>query len=85
MFWYATGAIAAPAFASLLIDLYGPAALFGMIAVGHLGLVVFGLLRMRARPYQTKKPPMSMHRARPLQLVGCYAVCGITRTSLFPP
>ena len=56
MFWYATGAIAAPAFASLLIDLYGPAALFGMIAVGHLGLVVFGLLRMRARPYQTKKP-----------------------------
>ena len=57
MFWYATGAIAAPAFASLLIDLYGPAALFGMIAVGHLGLVVFGLLRMRARPVPDEKTP----------------------------
>jgi len=28
-----------------------------MIAVGHLGLVVFGLLRMRARPVPDEKTP----------------------------
>ncbi|WP_375230785.1 MFS transporter [Roseobacter sp. S98] len=50
MFWYAMGAIAAPWFASLLIDAFGPAALFVMIALGHILLVVFGLARMRARP-----------------------------------
>ena len=50
MFWYATGAIAAPYLASLLMDVFGPPALFAMIAVGHAGLVVFGLVRMRARP-----------------------------------
>ena len=52
MFWYATGAIAAPYLASVLMDLYGPPALFAMIAVGHAVLVVFGVLRMRARPTQ---------------------------------
>lgn len=50
MFWYATGAIAAPYLASLLMDVFGPPALFAMIAVGHAGLVIFGLVRMRARP-----------------------------------
>ena len=50
MFWYAVGAIAAPWLASVLIDAYGPPALFLMIAVGHAALVVFGVIRMRARP-----------------------------------
>jgi MFS family permease len=50
MFWFAVGAIAAPFLASVLIETYGPPALFSMIAVGHLVLVIFGLARMRARP-----------------------------------
>ena len=50
MFYFALGAIAAPYSASLLIDAYGAPALFAMIAVAHVGLVVFGLARMRARP-----------------------------------
>jgi hypothetical protein len=36
--------------ASTLIDAYGPPAMFMMIAAGHALLVVFGLVRMRARP-----------------------------------
>ncbi len=55
MFWYATGAIAAPWLASVLIEAYGPPALFVMIAVGHAGLVVFGVLRSRARPSATDR------------------------------
>ena len=50
MFYYALGAIAAPYAASLLIEHYGPPALFIMISAGHLALVAFGLTRMRARP-----------------------------------
>ena len=50
MFHFALGAIAAPLVASWLIDAYGPPAMFVMIAVGHAVLVVFGLVRMRARP-----------------------------------
>ncbi|SNS97135.1 MFS transporter [Antarctobacter heliothermus] len=49
MFWYAVGAIAAPWIASLLIEWYGPPALFVMIAVGHAFLVIFGLIRMQSR------------------------------------
>ena len=49
MFWFASGAIAAPYAASVLIQSYGPPALFVMIAMGHLLLIVFGLIRMRAR------------------------------------
>ncbi|WP_420013389.1 MFS transporter [Tateyamaria sp.] len=49
MFYFALGAIAAPFTASALIDAYGPSALFAMIAVGHGALILFGLLRMRAR------------------------------------
>ncbi|WP_296762098.1 MFS transporter, partial [Sediminimonas sp.] len=48
MFFFALGAIAAPLAASWLIDLYGPPAMFVMIAAGHAVLVVFGVLRMRA-------------------------------------
>lgn len=49
MFFFATGAIAAPLFASTLIAQFGPAAMFLMIAVAHALLIVFGLLRMRRR------------------------------------
>ena len=50
MFFYAVGAIAAPFTSSLLIAGFGPYALFVMIAVAHAGLVIFGLVRMAARP-----------------------------------
>lgn len=50
MFWFAVGAIFAPYLASVLIENYGPPALFAMISVGHAALVMFGLIRMRARP-----------------------------------
>ena len=46
MFWFAAGAIFAPYIASVLIENFGPSALFMMISVGHGVLVVFGLLRM---------------------------------------
>jgi len=49
MFFYATGAIAAPWVTSVLIENFGPAALFYFISLGHIGLVVFGLSRMRVR------------------------------------
>jgi len=48
MFWFAMGAIAAPYGAALLIDGYGPQAMFVMLAVGHGLLIVFGIIRMRA-------------------------------------
>lgn len=57
MFWFATGAIAAPWLASVLIEAYGPPALFAMIGAGHLLLVVFGLVRMRARPVAEERTP----------------------------
>ena len=57
MFWFATGAIFAPYIASVLIEGFGPTALFLMIALGHGLLVVFGLARMRARPTQKVRTP----------------------------
>lgn len=57
MFFYASGAIAAPYVASRLMDFYGPPALFAMIAVGHGVLVVFGLSRMRIRPTMEMRTP----------------------------
>ncbi len=50
MFWYALGAIASPYVSSTLIQQFGPGALFAFVAVGHLGLIVFGVARMRSRP-----------------------------------
>ncbi len=50
MFYFALGAIAAPYLASILIEIYGPRALFLLIAAGHLVLVIFGITRMWARP-----------------------------------
>jgi MFS family permease len=55
MFWFAAGAIFAPYLASVLIENFGPSALFMMISVGHGGLVVFGLYRMRARTTRVKR------------------------------
>ena len=49
MFFYATGAIAAPWLTSRLIDGFGPEALFLFISAGHIALVVFGLGRMKVR------------------------------------
>ncbi|MFK7835401.1 MAG: MFS transporter [Sulfitobacter sp.] len=57
MFWFASGAILAPYAASVLIELYGPGALFLMITAGHGALVVFGLSRMRARPTNRDRTP----------------------------
>lgn len=50
MFWYALGAIASPYISSTLIELFGPGALFALVALGHVFLIIFGLTRMRARP-----------------------------------
>ncbi len=49
MFFYAIGAIAAPLAASTLIEIFGPAAMFVMIAGAHAGLILFGFARMRRR------------------------------------
>lgn len=55
MFWFAIGAIFAPYVASVLIEAYGPSALFLMISAGHALLVVFGFTRIRARPTREKR------------------------------
>lgn len=55
LFFYALGAIAAPWTASQLIAAFGPAALFAMVAVGHLALLGFGLLRMRVGRVRTAR------------------------------
>ncbi|MEP5151397.1 MFS transporter [Planktotalea sp.] len=57
MFFFALGAIASPLVSSNLINWYGPSALFVMIAVGHLGLVIFGLMRMLARDTVQERTP----------------------------
>ena len=54
LFWYATGAIAAPLAASELIEVHGPSALFALIGAGHAVLIAFGLARMRVRPARTR-------------------------------
>ena len=50
MFLYAVGAIASPIIASVLIEGFGPSGMFAFIALAHVLLVVFGVIRMRARP-----------------------------------
>ena len=50
MFFFALGAIAAPFVASMLIDRFGPQAMFVMIATAHAVLIVFSFVRMLARP-----------------------------------
>jgi len=57
MFFYAIGATAAPLVTSGLIAAHGPSALFSVIALAHVGLLVFGAIRMRRRPAaQTRNP-----------------------------
>ena len=55
IFFFAFGAISAPYLASYLISLFGPSSMFFMIAVGHFGLIVFGLYRMGRRPSQSDR------------------------------
>ncbi len=55
MFFFAVGAMAAPLMASTLIEVYGPPAMFYMIAAGHGMLVLFGLWRMRMRPVAERR------------------------------
>lgn len=55
MFFFALGAIGAPLTASVLIDWFGPPALFGLVAAGHIALIVFGLARSRVRPAPTER------------------------------
>lgn len=57
MFYYAVGAIASPWLTSLLIDTFGPSALFYFILLGHIVLVIFGLGRMRVRDTRPDKTP----------------------------
>lgn len=57
MFLYAVGAIASPLLASVLIRVFGPAGMFGMIGLAHLGLLLFGLYRMRKRPGPEERTP----------------------------
>ena len=57
LFYYAIGAIAAPLFASFLMDSFGPNAMFVLIAFAHLLLVIFGVARMRVRPTVTERTP----------------------------
>ena len=54
MFWFAAGAVTAPTMASWMVTWFGPPALFGLVAVGHAALVVFGLARRRVRPAQNR-------------------------------
>ena len=57
LFYYAIGAIAAPLFASFLMDSFGPNAMFVLIAFAHLLLVIFGVARMRVRPTVSERTP----------------------------
>ena len=55
MFFFAVGAIASPFVASILLDRFGPDALFVFVAFGHVILVAFGFQRMRVRPSARRK------------------------------
>ncbi|MFV2034665.1 MAG: MFS transporter [Halocynthiibacter sp.] len=57
IFFFALGAIASPYISSTLISAFGAAALFTFLALGHTGLVIFSLARMRARATRTKRTP----------------------------
>mgnify|MGYP006093055505 CR=1 FL=1 len=57
IFYYAVGAIASPLITAQLIDSFGPISLFIFIAIGHVGLVLFGISRFKARPTNTVRTP----------------------------
>ncbi len=69
MFYFALGAIFAPYLASVLIENYGPGALFLMISASHAVLVVFGLTRMRRRESPVSRTPY-VYAPRTTFLVG---------------
>ena len=50
MFIYAVGAIFSPLVASILIENFGPSALFVFISLAHVVLIIFGFGRMFVRP-----------------------------------
>mgnify|MGYP001814423130 FL=1 len=49
MFLYAVGAIASPYAVSTLIESFGPSAMFAFVSLAHVILIIFTLIRMRAR------------------------------------
>ena len=55
LFIYGIGAIFSPLITSSLIERFGPSALFTFIALAHVLLILFGLLRMRARPTSARR------------------------------
>ena len=55
MFFYATGAIAAPLVTSNLIEYFGPSALFYFVSAAHVMLVLFGLTRKKVRATPDKR------------------------------
>jgi len=57
MFLYGIGAILSPLIASVLIEYFGPSALFTFIALAHVFLVIFGLYRMLVREPRQQKTP----------------------------
>ena len=57
IFYYAVGAIASPLITAQLIDSFGPISLFIFIATGHVGLVLFGISRFKARPTNPVRTP----------------------------
>lgn len=54
VFLYAVGAIISPYAVSGLIEALGSAAMFWFVSLAHIGLIVFGLARMRVRPADTR-------------------------------
>lgn len=54
MFLYALGAIASPFVVSNLIENFGPEAMFAFVSSAHVVLIIFGLIRMRARDTETR-------------------------------
>jgi MFS family permease len=63
MFIYAISAIISPYLASLIIENFGPSAMFFMIALVHIMLISFGFFRMRQRKApQTKTPYLYLPR-----------------------
>lgn len=57
IFWYGIGAIASPLISSMLIERYGPPALFVFVSVAHVILAAVGLARMLSRPTASVKTP----------------------------
>lgn len=54
MFLYAIGAIVSPWTVSALIESFGPSAMFVFVSSAHVALILFSLLRMRARRTETR-------------------------------